>query len=567
MRQSHIYLVVGMLMPTIVFAQTDAGQLQKQIEKQLPELNALPMPGPSKEPQKPAESRPDDVKILVKGFKFEGVKLLSEQVLIDALRPWIGKEVTLVELQNAAAAVAEVYRKNNFLAQAVLPPQKIGEDGIVLVSVLEAKLGAVKVDAEVNEPRFPKEKVIQYMTYQNKIGEDINTQAIERAVYILNEIPGVSVTTSLEPGEKDGEVALKVNVSDTALFNGRVQAANYGSRSTGVEQITSSLSFNNPQGYGDQILMNLVASSGSQYGQLAYSLPVDPSGLRLMLTTSYLNYKTENQFAGAEGYSYTFGGSLSYPLLRSQSTNLNLTGGIDQKSYRNKSSLTDLPTSYYDLTVFNIGLSGNHFDSLYGAGITSASVTLSHGNISVKEPTNYGVQNGKRYSKVAGNIGRNQQVQPDVSVLNATLNFQFASTNLDSAEKFYLGGPNGVRAYPSSQGSGDHGLLLSVEYQHQLPDRYVAYAFYDYGLVQQYKNPDLYRSELTSTHAKNSYSLSGVGLGLKYIYSGVSFNAAVALRLGDNPLYRYSGGQYIPMNSDGTARKTYFWIQANYPFN
>ena len=53
--------------------------------------------------------------------------------------------------------------------------------------------------------------------------------------------------------------------------------------------------------------------------------------------------------------------------------------------------------------------------------------------------------------------------QADVMV---KLSGQAASKNLDSSEQMYLGGANAVRAYPQGTGTGDKGILGTVEFRY-----------------------------------------------------------------------------------------------------
>lgn len=59
---------------------------------------------------------------------------------------------------------------------------------------------------------------------------------------------------------------------------------------------------------------------------------------------------------------------------------------------------------------------------------------------------------------------------------------QQASKNLDSSEKFSVGGIYGVRAYPSGQGVGDRGWLSQVELRQKIGD-VTGFVFYDQGAV------------------------------------------------------------------------------------
>ena len=51
----------------------------------------------------------------------------------------------------------------------------------------------------------------------------------------------------------------------------------------------------------------------------------------------------------------------------------------------------------------------------------------------------------------------------DTLSLYAAFNGQVASKNLDNSEKMGLGGPAGVRAYPTGEAYGDQGYILNLE--------------------------------------------------------------------------------------------------------
>ena len=66
--------------------------------------------------------------------------------------------------------------------------------------------------------------------------------------------------------------------------------------------------------------------------------------------------------------------------------------------------------------------------------------------------------------------------------LHASLLAQYAWHNLDSSEKFYIGGYNAVRAFPQGESGGDHGLLASLELRYQTGNpHFQLAAFYDAG--------------------------------------------------------------------------------------
>jgi hemolysin activation/secretion protein len=551
------------LVPTM----PDAGALQQELRKQLPNPQALPMPQAPAKKAEPREAKPSQVKVTIKGFRVDGNKSVPDAAVQEALKPWIGKTVAFEELQKAADAVAALYPIYGKLAQVTVPPQKI-TDGVVILKVLEAKLGAVHIDFPNGPSRFSADRARSYITDTSPVGDLVQTQNIERSIYVLNETPGIAVTTQLEPGKNDGEVDLRVSLADLKPFRGKVEVNNYGSRSTGVAQRIVNLTFDNPNDFGDQISISNIKSSGSDYSMASYSIPLNTDGLRAGMTASYLDYENVGHFSLPEnpvagfGRSKTIGANMTYPVLRSPGANANISAGGDRKLYINKTAADGVATSDYRIDNMVFGFSGNQFDGWGGGGVNSASVTMTKGHIVVSSETStYDSTIPKTFTKINLSGSRNQQVVPDQTVLSVSVSGQIASVNLDSAEKFYLGGPSGVRAYPGSQGGGSQGAMINIEIQQQLEDKFVASAFFDAGFVQQYRDKTIFTKG--STNANNSYSLRGAGVGLKRAGQDFVFSTTLAWKLGHNPLYNASGRG---VNNDGRSNSTYLWAQAQWNF-
>jgi len=546
-----------------VHAQVDAGALQQGLEKQLPSVSPLGLPTPSSPlPPKAEPSGTDGVQIVVQSFELEGVKTLSEEKVQQALMPWRGNPVSFGDLQKACDAVAQLYQKNGYTVQVTLPPQKIA-NGVVKILVTEAKLGAVLVDTPQGETRFSKDLAAQYITYANPIGEVLNGQSLERAIIILNETPGVMVAAALEPGENDGETAVRLQLTQPALFDGSLGVNNYGSRTTGANQGVIGLLLNNPMGYGDSLGINGIYSEGSQYLQGNYSFPGSKDGLRLGASGTYLQYKNVSNYAanGGAGDAWTTGLSAAYPLIRSRGLNANTSLNYDIKSYNNRNTITNNVTSAYNINDLTLGLSGNFYDPFIYGAITNVSASLVWGQLNMIE-TSQTVYTPSNFTKATFNANRNQALtDSDTTSLSLSASGQLASVNLNSAEQFYLGGPYGVRAYPVSQGGGSQGGIFSAELKHKLLDNLSISTFFDAGVVQQYKNT--YTGWQSLTNANNTYSLMGAGFGAKWNYEACNLGAIIAWKVGQNPLYSYSNGSYRAVNVDGTTTNPRAWVTAS----
>ena len=104
---------------------------------------------------------------------------------------------------------------------------------------------------------------------------------------------------------------------------------------------------------------------------------------------------------------------------------------------------------------------------------------------------------------------------------------QKASGNLDSSEHIYLGGAHGVRAYPQGEGSGDEGLLGTVELRYHTPVKGLTLSAYlDAGHVEIARSGD-----------EGNMTLKGWGVGLSYTRPGNWFaRLDYARRIGSDEL-------------------------------
>jgi hemolysin activation/secretion protein len=137
------------------------------------------------------------------------------------------------------------------------------------------------------------------------------------------------------------------------------------------------------------------------------------------------------------------------------------------------------------------------------------------------------------FSKLNANVSRFQRLS-DQNVLQVNLSAQYAFKNLDSAEKFSLGGPYGIRAYPNSEGQGDHGLMANIELKHGFSPTLEGMIFYDWGWIQQQQNT--YSGwDRDNTNQENIYELQGIGVGANWnVTPTTNINWVFSTTLGSN---------------------------------
>ena len=491
----------------------DAGSLRQQLEQNRP-----PPPAQATLPAKSAEPPPlsslKGVVVTVSAFRFSGNTLLASEPLQAAVASFLNRPLDYSQLQGAAAAVAEVYRKAGWVVRAYLPEQDI-VGGVVNIRIVEAVFGGTKIEGAAPQ-RVSLARIQAILNAHQKVGEFLNADELDRALLVAGDLPGVGVSGTLRDGARPGETDLVLRVTDALPIKGNVSADNNGSRSTGTSRLNADLYFNSLLGQGDQISSSFILSEGSNYLRVEATFPVGPKGWRVGANTSALTYRiVAPEFAAlnATGSSYSGGIEANYPLIRTQQQNLYFNANADHKTYDNQSN--GAVSSHYNANTVSLGLSGNRVDNLGGGGSNNASAVMTMGQLDLGGSPNQAADAASArtegvFNKLHYSLSR-QQVLDNNWSLYAALSGQWADTNLDSSEKFYLGGASGVRAYPANEVGGAIGQLFNLEVRRRMPQGFTLSGFYDYGQVDVNRNNDF-----TGALLANNLVLRGAGLALDW---------------------------------------------------
>ncbi|MDD5333791.1 MAG: ShlB/FhaC/HecB family hemolysin secretion/activation protein [Rhodoferax sp.] len=537
----------------------DAGSLRQQIEQgREPPLPRKALPA---KPAEPAAMRAlAGVVVTVKSFRFSGNTLLTDAQLAPVVADYLNRPVDFAQLQAAAAAVANAYREAGWIVRAYLPAQDI-KDNVVTIQIVESVFGSVHLDGAV-PPRIQRSTVLDLFDARQKAGQPLDAAALDRALLLADDLPGVTVSGLLREGAGARETDLVLKLAAEPLVAGEAAIDNAGARSTGSDRVTANLTLNSPFSLADLAAVNAIHTQGSDYVRLGYTFPVGSDGWRTGANLSALNYRLvapEFTALDARGRSGTAGWEASYPIIRSRLKNLYFNTSFDHKTFDNQSG--GATTTQYQSNSLTLGLAGNLFDKLGGGAANSASLALIEGSLNLDGSPSQAAdastaQTAGRFAKLRFAASRQQTITDTLSLF-AALSGQRSSKNLDSSEKFYLGGMTGVRAYPADEAAGAEGELLNLELRWRLPQGFNVACFYDHGHVTINHN-----NNFVGAAALNDYRLKGAGLSLAWqSSSGPSLKGTWARRIGDNPNLTATGN-----DQDGSLRKNRFWLTASLPF-
>lgn len=501
-----------------------AGQVLREL--QAPPLPAppaaLPVPGADAAPTAPA----GQTKVLVKSIAISGNQEIATAELMPLVASLVGAVQTLGQLNAAASRITAFYRARGFaVARALLPAQDI-TSGVVTIAVIEGRVASSRV---ANTSRLSDAVVGSYLAAV-KPGDVIRSDQIDRGILLLQDTPGVAASrATLQPGASVGTSELLIEVTPAALLTPSLSLDNYGSRYTGEYRLGGNFVLASPLGRGDQLSFSaLTAGTGLSFGRVAYQIPAGSDGLRLGAAYFDTRYKLGREFAllEAEGSANSTSVFAAYPFIRSLDSNLSGTLAYENKQLNDRINSTNTSTDK-KLGVTSLGLAGSLQDGLGGGAVNSFELNLVLGKLDIKSSSALAIdaassQTNGRYTRIGYGLSRLQRITGSTQLF-LSLNGQSASKNLDSSEKFSLGGINGIRAYPAGETSGDEGYKSTVELRHSYGQNWQATAFYDFGSVRLNKNP-------FGAASPNSRSLGGVGFGVNAAFDKLQVKAALAWR-------------------------------------
>ena len=528
----------------------DAGQFSQELKKQ-PNLNQpsnVELLKPQTEMQDQS-AETDDVRILVNGVKVTGSQLFDHALLESLATDLIGGQHNFAEIDAAVSRITHYYRERGYLvARAYLPVQDL-KDGIIEINVLEGRLGEHRIQ---NEAHVADSLINSHLDHV-KTNSALQSEKVDRAVLLVGDLPGVGgARASLQPGASVGTSDLIVEVAPGQRYSADVEIDNYGSYYTGLNRLGGAVALNSPLKLGDQLTVRaLTSDQDMKYGRISYQLPIGSNGIKLGLAYSDMSYTlgkqySANDFHGTASSSSVF---VTYPFMRGQLANLYGTITYEQKD------LHDINADTIDKKVrlVNLGFTGNRQDAFLGGGYNSIETSLVVGDLTMDSTTLSQDQGGAKtkgtFEKLNVNLSRLQRLT-DRDTLSLALSFQQANKNLNSSEKFYLGGVNGVRAMPQSEAGGDEGWMINAEVRHDFTELLQGVAFFDTGTV--HINHNAYIAD-----AANVRNVSGVGFGINAHYKALQFKSALA--------YRTNGGTALsePASSDIHLR---LWVQVGGAF-
>ena len=412
-------------------------------------------------PETEQQPRPDKAPVpeggasfLVNRFTFRGNAIYSEAQLREQVADSEGKKLTLAEIYAVADRLTEYYHaQGHSLAVVTVPAQKV-EQGMVLLEVVEGRIGSILLNGnETYTDDFLRGRIAAI-----EPGNVIRFDLLESELLRLDDLPGLTVRSVIQPGAEFGTSDLVLNMAEKR-YEARAALDNFGREDLGEWRFSASGTWNNPTGRGDALLAGVTHTESGLLtsGSLGYNLPVGDRGGRLGFVFSRADYDVGSLPASLGGTSDTYSVSYSEALVRSRNRNLYLDVGF---TYLDPDQTGDLSGPIDDgLGYLDAGLTYQRIAP--SNALTTAAARVQTNFMEAKRKADGTLDDGQLL-RLQLSASHEEPIQPGWSLFGRG-QLVYSPDELNDLTKYSLGGPSSVRAYLVTEISGDTGAEASVE--------------------------------------------------------------------------------------------------------
>ncbi|WDS37798.1 ShlB/FhaC/HecB family hemolysin secretion/activation protein [Pseudoxanthomonas sp.] len=428
------------------------------------------------------------------------------------------------QLQAVANAVTAAYRKAGYVvATAIIPVQTIGADRIVRLQVIEGRIGKVIVQGTTH---YDPDVIAAAL---NRLqGRALRAQEVSSAMLYAHDLPGVSVSSILQPGQNDGETDLVLTAQEEkhpVSFDLGVN--NYGTELTGKYRALAGVTWDNPIGRGDRLAASFAYAfepESTRQGALSYSVPISPvPGLSFLAGYSRSELQVNTglfSVLGIQGPSSNTYVGADWKFVNTST--LQMQGSF--RYLRERSQLSALGEVLSDLQfdAAELGFAMRRTDVRWrGVDLLTLSVRQAVDDQS-RRPDDLYPDHDSRFLVMRASYSRLQYLAPTQRLV-LRVSGQYTRDALTPMEQFALGGPDNVRAYPLADALGDRAWAGSLEYHVDAPgfaDRTSPFNgrpwrdLLEFSVFADHGQADPVGANDTSAHP--SVRFGGVGVGASF---------------------------------------------------
>lgn len=414
------------------------------------------------------------VRVFVRQIQFQGNKVFTDQELAKVTAPYLNREVTSEDLEDARRAITALYVVHGYVnSGAILPDQDVA-DGVITFQVVEGALSDVTISGKGRHLRdsYVKGRL------QHWAGRPLNLNELKEGLLLLRQNPNVKqVNAELRPGTQAGESYLDVYLQEDVPYRLGIQVDNQRPPSVGAEEIVVFGADYDVTGNSDLLEFSYgIAHNGADGFEFSgakdecgsYTLPVTAFDTTLKLFGSRSDASViEEPFASLDIRSdlIRYGVTLRQPVYRTSSRELALSLTFERS--HDETFLLGMPFDASPGSVNGrmntsvLGFSQEWVDRSQQQVLALRS-TLSFG-LDVFGVTDNGTDQNAKFFSWLGQFQYVRRVFDTPNLIILRTDIQWSDGPLLAIDQFSVGGASTVRGYRENQLIADRGIVASAE--------------------------------------------------------------------------------------------------------
>lgn len=306
----------------------------------------------------------------------QGADTMPAPVRQRLTAPYLHQCVGLTQINTLVKQVSDWYIDQGYItSRAFLTAQDLS-GGTLRLTIMEGRLEDIRLEN--------RDARLLHMAFPGLKGKILNLRDIEQGMEQINRLRRDPVQIDIQPGSQQGYSVVNLTAAHEKPFSLNAGFDNSGQKSTGVGQLNTALTVNNPLGLADQWYLSAARSSefvsdrNARSVQAGFSLPYG----YWLLDYSY-SYSDYLNTLGVQGYDWRSTGdsqahrlTLSRVMFRNGTMKTGLMLELTHRISRNDLNDTRLDSSSYELTSLTAGV--NHSQKLWG-GYATLSPFVSRG--------------------------------------------------------------------------------------------------------------------------------------------------------------------------------------------
>jgi hemolysin activation/secretion protein len=403
-------------------------------------------------------------------YRIEGADRMPQIEVEEAVYPFLGPGRTAADVEKARAALEKAYQAKGYQTVAVSIPQQNAEKGVVVLKVVEAKVGRLRVKGS----RYFDTDLIKEKAPSVAEGKLPNFNDVTKDIVALNQLPDRKVTPALRAGATPGTVDVDLNVEDKLPLHGSVELNNRQSPNTTPLRVIASAHYDNLWQRGDSASFTYQVAPQRPTDAIVYSASylarTEADWLNILLYA--VDSKSNVSSVGGVnivGPGQIFGTRAVFTLPMLENLFHTVSLGIDYKHFDQNVTQPGAtaggqgfgsPVSYYPIVAnYSATLNSEGATTVLNAGVTAGLRGLG------SDPVQFDIKRfgaTTSFFALKGDLTYTREL-PGKFQLYGKIQGQVADQPLVSSEQFTATGADYVRGYLESEVLGDSAAVGTVE--------------------------------------------------------------------------------------------------------